>query len=161
MSCFYCKKRNGTIVCQKDGCEVGVCSYCKTLDTTGGEKWVHCQKGFQYYCQEHLIRSCMECGELSDGCCQCASKSKRGGFRICAKCTVCKKPFVRCNGCKVTLPEYQRIYPRTPQRDELKELNQCYHCEEYFCKDCGEFGSMDMYNDDQVTTCDTCMGPAF
>ena len=149
MSCFSCWKR-AQHTCSREDCHRSICDIClNNLDHVGGSKWVQCQGKFQYYCNVHLVRDCFNCKRLSDGCTKCATKRKRGSFRIVDTCCVCRNAIARCGDCQVILPEARSIDYRTESND-ICELEKCYECKQYVCKDCCEFVSIDPYDMDRL-----------
>ncbi len=166
MSCYVCRKERGTEKCSRDDCENRVCKKCLGVNAkndgsiTGGSKWVTCQNQTQYYCSKHLIRKCVCCDKVSDGCTKCAPKKMRGGFRILGKCNGCQIPFAVCDDCRdiFELPsDYTLVDMRSCEESYLKRVEKCYRCKEYFCNACGSFEYPDPYDiDNVVTMCDSC-----
>jgi len=70
MSCYVCKKERGVEKCSRNECDKRACKVClgkNDRSVVGGKKWVTCQNATEYYCSEHLIRTCIDCDTFCDG----------------------------------------------------------------------------------------------
>lgn len=162
MSCFICQKKNGTVLCSREDCEIRVCNLC--VKFIGGSKWVSCEQKFQYYCHKHLVRKCVVCECQNDGCCKCLVKKKMGGFRKITTCCVCDTIFCHCKDCSPPKIEtkYDEIFLETKDEFNLEneskiKIFECYMCGGFCCKDCTEMAEEKWDLDRRATHCHDCV----
>ena len=161
MSCTYCNKYAANH-CQKEGCSIKTCDLCKNQMKIGGSKWVQCQNSFQYYCNSHLVRQCMQCDDMNTGCGTCLK------YRLLTTCCSCDKPYYYCNTCEndVSVDKFELVSEyvncgidnRGEKTMSDQTMTKCGECFKYFCSDtCGEMVSDgDEFSCVDIAVCHQC-----